>query len=163
MKPVDSQILKELRFGFIGSYRVAGMGEPWVAKLEKTQGLLKQLGIGGILTLTEDDLYGASHRKAGFFHHHEPIDDTMPPEPEGMDRAISFINTCLKSDVGVVAHCFEGRGRTGTVLAAWLGLKEGLGPEETIKRIKELRYHTLLTPSQRDFLHEYLNYSRKFI
>ena len=157
MTPVDSQILKELRFGFIGSYRVAGMGEPWAMKLGKTQELLKRLGIGGILTLMEDDLYGMQHKEAGFMHFHEPIDDTMPPTVDGMDRAIDFINTCLKNDVGVAVHCFEGRGRTGTVLGAWLGLTEGLGPEEAIQRIKELRYHTLLTPPQRDFLHLYLN------
>ena len=153
----DSDILTELRFGFIGPYPVAGMGEPWAAKLEKTQELLKENRIGGILTLTEDDLYGKQHKEAGFLHLHEPIDDTMPPTMEGMDRAIEFINTCLENGAGVAVHCFEGRGRTGTVLGAWLGLKEGLGPEETIQRIRKLRYHTLLTPPQKKFLHEYLS------
>jgi atypical dual specificity phosphatase len=153
---VYSDILTELRFGFIGTYRVAGMGEPWAAKIEITQKILKEEGIGGILTLTEDDLYGKNHKEGGFFHHHEPIDDCEPPDVEGMDRAIDFMNKCLDNGVGVAVHCFEGRGRTGTVLGAWLGIKESLGPEETIKRINELRYHTVLTPSQRDFLHQYL-------
>ena len=153
----DDQILKEIRFGFLEGYSVAGMGEPWSSKLEQTQLLLKQRGIGAILTLMEDDLYGKNHIAAGFIHLHEPIDDCEPPDFAGMDRAINFINTCLDSGVGVAVHCFEGRGRTGTVLGAWLGLKEGLSPEETIRRIKELRVHTLLTPSQREFLHLYLN------
>lgn len=152
----DSDILTELRFGFLSSYPVAGMGEPWASKIEKTQTLLKHQGIGGILTLTEDDLYGDMHKKAGFLHHHEPIDDTEPPSVEGMDRAIFFINECIGKGVGVVAHCFEGRGRTGTVLAAWLGLHENLGPENAIKRVNILRHHTVLTPSQREFLHHYL-------
>jgi atypical dual specificity phosphatase len=156
----DYDILKEIRFGFLGSYPVAGMGEPWVAKIEKTHGLLKEMGIGGILTLTEDDLYGPLHQKAGFLQHHEPIDDTLPPSMEGMDRALSFMNQCLNQALGVAVHCLEGRGRTGTVLGAWLGIRESLDPENAVKRIYELRQHTLLTPAQKQFLHEYLDSRR---
>ncbi len=149
-------ILNELRFGFIHSYPLAGMGEPWSMKIELTQQILREKGIGAILTLTEDDPYGKLHVAAGFIHHHEPIDDCEPPDRKGMDRAIAFIDDCLGKKVGVAAHCFEGRGRTGTILCAWLGRKESLSPEDAIKRIYELRIHTIITPSQRAFLKEYL-------
>ena len=43
--------------GFLHPYQVAGMGEPWHIKMTRTQKLLAALGIGSILTLTEDDLY----------------------------------------------------------------------------------------------------------
>ncbi len=149
-------ILNELRFGFIHPYPISGMGEPWSMKIELTHEILREKGIGGILTLTEDDPYGKLHTAAGFFHHHEPIDDCEPPDREGMDRALLFIDNCLKKKVGVAVHCFEGRGRTGTVLCAWLGKKESLCPEDAIKRTYELRVHTIITPSQRAFLKEYL-------
>ncbi len=137
-------------------YRVAGMGEPWSMHLERTYQLLGAQGIGAILTLTEDDLYGEKNRRAGFVCHHEPIDDCEPPTAEGMDRAVAFIDDCLEKGLGVAVHCFEGRGRTGTVLGGWIGLKEALDPEEAAARIFKLRTCTILTPSQRSFLYRYL-------
>ncbi len=152
----DRQILTEIRFGYLRPYPVAGMGEPWHVKMKRTQRLLRAQGIGAILTLTEEDLYGNRHKAAGFSHHHEPIDDTQPPTSAGMDRAIAFINESLEQDKGVAVHCLEGRGRTGTILCAWIGIKESLPPKEAIIRVHELRWDTVLTPSQRSFLYRYL-------
>lgn len=150
-------LLQEIRFGFLYTYRVAGMSEPWPMKMDPTLALLKEQGIGAILTLTEDNLYGERYKAAGFVNAHEPIEDCEPPTREGMDRAIGFINTCLAEGCGVAVHCLEGRGRTGTVLGAWLGLQESLTPEDSIRRIHDLREHTILTPTQRSFLERYLN------
>jgi atypical dual specificity phosphatase len=157
LEPVetDACILEEINFGFLGSYRVAGMGEPILGKMVRTHKLLRELGIGAILTLTEDDLYGSRHRKAGFFHHHEPIDDAQPPTAAGMDRALAFIEASLP--VGVAVQCMEGRGRTGTVLCAWLARQESLETEQAIRRIHELCRRTVLTPPQRMFLRSYLS------
>ena len=155
--PSYSNIPNELHFGFLGDYPVAGMGEPWAYKIKDTHAFLKEQGIGGILTLTEDDLYGENHRAAGFLHFHEPIDDCEPPTIEGMDRTLQFIDQCIDQGFGVAVHCFEGRGRTGTILAAWLGIKESLNGEDAIIRVHMLRHHTVLTPSQREFIHLYLD------
>ena len=152
---IDTQILNEIRFSFIHPYKVAGMGEPWIKKMERTLQLLKEHGIGAILTLTEDNLYGREYINAGFLHKHEPIEDCEAPTIQGMDRAIAFINFCLEKNIGVAVHCLEGRGRTGTVLCAWLGLKESLSAEDAIKRIYELRHHTIISITQRLFLCKY--------
>jgi atypical dual specificity phosphatase len=153
-------LIAELHFGFLGPYRVAGMGEPWSMKMEDTHWFLREQGLGAILTLTEDDLYGARHRAAGFLHWHEPVDDTEPPGRAGMSRALDFIDACLKKETGVAVHCMEGRGRTGTVLCAWLGVTEALGAEDAVRRIFTLRPCTVLTPRQRSFLHQYLGGGR---
>jgi atypical dual specificity phosphatase len=150
-------ILKEISFSYLHTYPVAGMSEPWTEKMETTLALLKEQGIGAILTLTEDNLYGEEYTAAGFLNHHEPIEDCEPPTTEGMDRAIGFIDSCLEEGCGVAVHCLEGRGRTGTVLAAWLGLKESLSPQDAIRRVYDLRERTTITPSQRAFLDRYLN------
>jgi atypical dual specificity phosphatase len=152
----NDKILEEIRFGFLSPYKIAGMGEPWSMKLDLTFQLLKQKGIGAILTLTEDDLYGPDYVKSGFIHHHEPIDDCEPPDNGGMDRAIGFIDSSLKNNIGVSIHCYEGRGRTGTILCGWIGLKESLEFEDALKRLYELRPHNVITPSQRAFLSDYL-------
>jgi len=158
---MNPQILDEIRFSYLHTYRVAGMSEPWSTKMAPTLALLKEQGIGAILTLTEDNLYGEEYTAAGFLNHHEPIDDCEPPSMEGMDRAIGFINNCLDEGHGVAVHCLEGRGRTGTVLAAWLGCEESLSPQDAIRRMYDLREHTIITPTQRSFLDRYLSAARQ--
>ena len=150
-------ILREICFSYLHTYPVAGMSEPWSAKMDSTLAMLKEQGIGAILTLTEDNLYGEDYRAAGFLNHHEPIEDCEPPTIEGMDRAIRFIDNCLEEGHGVAVHCLEGRGRTGTVLAAWLGCKESLSPQDAVRRVYDLRERTTITPTQRAFLDRYLN------
>ncbi len=157
MIEINQQILDEIRFGYLHTYKVAGMAEPWSMKIEQTLHALKSQDIGGILTLTEDNLYGKDYLAAGLLNHHEPIDDCEPPSVEGMNRAIAFIDNCLEDGHGVAVHCLEGRGRTGTVLGAWLGLKESLSPQDAIKRVYGLREHTTITPTQHSFLYEYLD------
>lgn len=152
-----SPLAEELHFGFLGPYRVAGMGEPWLAKMETTHRFLRGQGIGAVVTLTEDDLYGHLHRAARFLHLHVPVDDGEPPDPDGTGRILRFIDACLERDTGVAVHCLEGRGRTGTVLCAWLGVRESLGSEDAIRRIRDLRPCTALAPSQQGFLHRYLS------
>ena len=153
----NQQILNEIRFGFLHPYIVAGMGEAWAVRIERTLNLLKEQGIRAILTLTEDDIYGKFYQTAGFLCHHEPIDDGRPPTEQGMNRAIAFIDSHVDKGEGVAVHCVEGRGRTGIVLAAWLGKKESLSSENAIRRIYELRSHTVLSPPQISFLHFYLS------
>ncbi|MFO7965452.1 MAG: dual specificity protein phosphatase family protein [Desulfobacterales bacterium] len=150
-------IMKELRFGFIGDYPVAGMGEPWASKIAGTHRLLRQAGIGAILCLTEEDLYGRRHVSAGFRYGHIPVEDTRPPALEAMEQAVSFIDHCLENGTGVAVHCLEGRGRTGTVLCGWLGMRESLNAANAVTRIRRLRPETVLTPTQKDFLVQFLD------
>ena len=152
----DREILDEIRFSFLHPYKVAGMAEPWLEKIGPTLELLRDRNIGAILTLTEDDLYGSRYMDAGFLHHHEPINDCEAPSFKGMDGAVSFIDSTLAKGFGVAVHCLEGRGRTGTVLCAWLAIKESLEADEAIKRIHEMREYTVITDAQREFLNRYI-------
>ncbi len=157
VKNTDQRILAEIGFCYLQSYAVAGMSEPWSTKMGPTLRLLKEEGVGAILTLTEDNLYGGEYVGAGFLNHHEPVEDCEPPSRRGMDRALAFIDRCLHEGRGVAVHCLEGRGRTGTVLAAWLGRREQLDAGEAIRRVRADRALTVITPTQRSFLDTYLN------
>ncbi len=148
--------LARIIFGFVGPYPIAGMGEPWHSYQDQTFALLKQAGIGAVLTLTEDDPFGQAYTDAGFLHLHEPIDDAYPPDPPALERALAFIDSALAQNHGTAVHCLEGRGRTGVVLCAWLAKKEGLGPLDAIARLRNLRPFTALSPEQKDFLLSFL-------
>ncbi|MBU2647245.1 dual specificity protein phosphatase family protein [bacterium] len=153
---VASPILRQIHFSLLSPYSIAGMGEPWLDKMAATHAALKASGIGAILTLTEDNMYGNLHVQAGFSVQHEPIDDAEPPTNLAMDRALVFINQAQERQLGVAVHCLEGRGRTGTVLCAWLACKEQLACEQAISRLRKLRPYTALSTSQQAFLHLYL-------
>ncbi len=151
------QIVNELNFGYLGSYKVAGMGEPWLIKIGENHMVLKDLGIGAILTLTEEDDLQEQHKKSGFQQLHLPVDDTMPPTVDTMKKALDFIDLSLEENLGVAVHCLEGRGRTGTVLCAWIAKEESLNYEEAIKRVHELRPYCVITKAQRKFLEVFID------
>lgn len=152
----SSPLLQQIHFSLLRPYLVAGMGEPWIDKMSDTHAALKRCGIAAILTLTEDDPYGEMHIKAGFQQRHEPINDGESPTLDGLVRSVAFINDCLHRGEGVAVHCLEGRGRTGTVLCAWLAATEQLNGESAIHRLRRLRPFTALSPAQKLFLLDYL-------
>jgi atypical dual specificity phosphatase len=151
-----SALLSELHFGYVGGYPLAGMGEPGTIRMEETFTALKAVGIGAVLSLTEDNPYGHLLQSAGFSHCHIPVHDCHAPSMLQMAAAMSFIDDSIGNGLRVAVHCMEGRGRTGTVLCAWVGRKERLNPEAAIRRIYELRPCSVITPPQRKFLHEFL-------
>jgi len=128
-----------------------------MAKMSETHALLKDSGIGAILTLTEDNLYGSHHLAAGFVLRHEPVDDGEPPTAQALERSVAFIEDSLIAARGVAVHCLEGRGRTGTILCAWLAFREHLNADGAIARVRQLRPYTALSMSQKEFLKNYLN------
>jgi atypical dual specificity phosphatase len=132
------------------------MAEPWRDKIDETFAFLRKEGIGAIITLTEDNPYGERFIAAGFRRLHEPIEDNQPPSTEAMDRIIAFIDSSLADNIAVAVHCWEGRGRTGTILGTWLGHKLGLNGEEAIENIYKLRFQTIITWPQRKFMIKYL-------
>lgn len=149
--------LDEIRFAYLPGFSVAGMAEPWRDKIDDTIKLLRKEGIGAVVTLTEDNHYGGKFSSAGIRHLYEPINDCEPPEPEAMDRIVAFIDRALDDDLAVAVHCCEGRGRTGTILGTWLGLKLSLTGEEAIENIYKIRFHTVITVPQRKFMIDYLD------
>lgn len=148
-------VLDEIRFEFLPGCKVAGMAEPYVSKLPETLDALKKNGVCAVISLTENNFFGVYFLEAGFHHLHAPIDDCEPPTRETMDSILDFIDK-MTANGGVVVHCCEGRGRTGTVLGVWLALQKGLDGKEAVEEIYKVRTHTVLTSRQRAFIEKYL-------
>lgn len=67
------------------------------------------------------------------------IHDMSAPGEACMDEILSVISDSLARELPVYAHCWAGRGRTGTVVGAWL-IERGLAtPENFVEVIGELR------------------------
>lgn len=93
---------------------------------------------------------------------HLPVEDYKAPTIEQLKSAISFIENEISSNrSAVLVHCAAGKGRTGTILAAYLLKNDLLSVEETIKKLRRLRPGSIQTPVQEQILYQYAHSLKK--
>jgi len=80
--------------------------------------------------------------------------DHQMPDGETLERAARLVVDLTRSGKKVLVHCAAGKGRTGTVLAAYLILKDGISAEEAIRRVRSLRPGSI-EPNQEEGLKEW--------
>ncbi|MEM3947521.1 MAG: dual specificity protein phosphatase family protein, partial [Metallosphaera sp.] len=80
---------------------------------------------------------------------HVPIPDGQPPSMGDLDKIMNW----LKDGTNVV-HCVAGKGRTGTVLAAYLIMNEGLSPDQAVDEVRRYQSGAIATMQQLIFLYE---------
>ena len=112
-----------------------------------------------VLTLTENPLPRRWIDDAGLMTVHVPISDMDPPTDEQFDQCLAVIQRAAESKMGVLVHCMAGRGRTGTILAAYLVTK-GLAPGNAIREIRDLRPGSIETPEQESAIHDWARLRR---
>jgi atypical dual specificity phosphatase len=73
---------------------------------------------------------------------------------------IDYIEKNIEANKPVLVHCAAGKGRTGTVLAAYLIKKEGLTPFEAVKKLRLMRPGSVQSRQQSialEHYHRFLN------
>src|SRR5262245_42524430 len=108
---------------------------------------LRAEGVDILVTLTEDPLPRTWIDGAGLMGVHVPIPDMDVPTVAQVVQVMSVIDKAKSSNMGVAVHCLAGRGRTGTMLAAYF-VEKGMSAEKAIQKVRDLRPGSIEVPEQ---------------
>jgi len=138
--------------------RLAGLPGP--AYMEWDFARLRKMGFSVVVSLECNRLNTFEIEDAGFEHKKICVEDFTPPTLDQVDEFVSFVEAKLAEGKKVLVHCFAGRGRTGTMLAAFL-IHRGMSSDAAIREIRERAgraYGTIrgvIEPEQEEILHAY--------
>lgn len=102
----------------------------------------------------EDDtaLYDAH----GIEHVHYRVPDVTVPDDEVITKAVDWMREQIANNRTVLVHCAKGRGRSATLVAAYLMREEGMTFEEAERLMSGIRPLTKLEGRHRDSLNAWL-------
>lgn len=89
---------------------------------------------------------------------HLRVEDYSAPSLEEIDNTIDYIQQQISNKKPVMVHCAAGRGRTGTILAAYLIKKENVTANQAIKKIRSIRPGSIQSNQQEMALYMYEKY-----
>ncbi|BCS93820.1 protein-tyrosine phosphatase family protein [Metallosphaera javensis (ex Sakai et al. 2022)] len=122
----------------------------------------KRKGVRKVLVLTEDweiedtwgnpEYYFSQLKEEGLQFLHVPVPDGYAPTKEQFDEIVRWLDSGNN-----LVHCVAGMGRTGTVLAGYLVVREGMSPEQAVQEVRRYRPGAVQTMQQFMFLHGLTN------
>lgn len=120
---------------------------------------LKQLGVGGVITLNEpyETLVPTSlYHAHGIDHLVIPTRDYLfAPSFGDINRAVEFIHKNACSGRTTYVHCKAGRGRSTTIVLCYLVEYKHMSPAAALEYVRSRRPRVLLAPSQWEAVQEY--------
>lgn len=150
---------------WIDGGRIAGLPGP--AYMEWNIARLRKMGYSVVVSLECDRLDTFEIEDAGFEHKKICVQDFTSPTLEQIDDFLQFVDAKLAEGKKILVHCFAGRGRTGTMLAAYL-VHQGMSAESAIREIREKAYAAygsvrgVIEPEQEETLYQFERRFRGF-
>jgi atypical dual specificity phosphatase len=138
-----------MNFSFIDE-NVAGSAGPLTKR--EVDWMREKKNIEAILSVREGPLVAAWVE--GLHYLNVPVRNHFPPTLDQLNKCVNFIVNEIAAKKKVTVHCAAGRGRTGTVLAAYLCYKYGLSAEEAIMRVRSKRRGSI-ERRQEAVIHDY--------
>ncbi|ELU12352.1 hypothetical protein CAPTEDRAFT_181889 [Capitella teleta] len=110
---------------------------------------LKQQNIQHVVTLTE---WAAPKEMAPptMQLHHIVIEEFSAPTLEQIEEFVRLVDNARQNNERVLVHCYWGRGRTGTMLAAYLVKTEGRPPMQAVNHVRQQRPYSVETYEQEE-------------
>lgn len=130
-------------FSWVIDGLLAGSGMP---TSREEMDWVRETGVKAILTLTEDGLPESS--VDGISYLHVPTVNGSAPDMGDIDRAVNFIEANIRNKNPVMVHCAAGKGRTGTILAAYMMKFRGMNVVEAIENVRVMRPGSVENGSQ---------------
>ena len=149
---------KPTNFSWVIDNKLAGSGTPMTSAQYKW--LIKN-NIKSIVTVREFPLpekWLVDKEKETLINDYNfvYVKDYGVPTLEVLDNTVDYINTKIsKEKKPLVVHCAAGKGRTGTILAAYLLKQDNISAQDAIKKIRKLRPGSIQSKIQEEILHKY--------
>jgi atypical dual specificity phosphatase len=149
---------KPTNFSWVIDNKLAGSGTPMTSA--QYRWLIKN-NIKSIVTVREFPLpekWLVNNQKETLSNDYKfvYVKDYGVPTIEVLDNIVDYINRKInKEKKPLVVHCAAGKGRTGTILAAYLLKQNNISSQDAIKKIRTLRPGSIQSRVQEEILQQY--------
>ncbi len=145
-------------FSWVIDRKLTGLPFPGVFDPEEEDvRFLKDKGITLLVSLTLKTPDRGLLKKAGIRSVHYPVKDFHAPTIKQLNQFCITADKEIEGGGRVAVHCYAGKGRTGTFLAAYFVYK-GAAAEGSIELIRELRPGSIETEEQENSVREFYKY-----
>jgi protein tyrosine phosphatase (PTP) superfamily phosphohydrolase (DUF442 family) len=151
-------------------------GHEWFSKITPVDGIDEELWLGGAPDTPNDyafivdrgiksvlNIRAERDDDIDFYQQHGInylrlfVLDVSVPDQTTIDKAVEWIAVQSQFNNPVLIHCAKGRGRSATILAAYLMSAHGMTYDETANLIKSKRKLTKLEKRHKKILNEWIN------
>lgn len=118
-------------------------------------------GIKTIVTIREVSLPSKWLANKAIDYFHLKVEDYGAPSLSEMDTTVNYVKEHINDGKPVMVHCAAGRGRTGTILAAYFLKNFNLTAEQAVKKIRDLRPGSIQSLAQEKAIEMYEEYLKR--